>query len=437
VALQLDWVEAPDGVMALAVSFGSRVAWLSARPTDDYEPEALAGQLRQQLREVLELVVAELLLAMHERPAVGSLQGEPPAGSSPGLERPSSAGRRYVYPEIIGESPAMQELYRLLDRVIESDSTVLVQGENGTGKELIARAIHLNASRGSGPFIVHNAAAFNDNLLDSELFGHRRGSFTGAVGDKAGLFEMAHGGTFFLDEVGDMSPVMQVKLLRVLQEGTFVPVGDTQVRKVDVRLVAATNCDLRARIASGDFREDLFYRINVLSVTVPPLRERRGDIPLLIEHFVTRYGRRTRVPAPPTTAGARHEEGASRRAGTPRPTFTRECVELLVRYPWPGNVRELEHELERMIVLAGPQRPIDESFLSPHIRESATRGGEELVSQGVSEEEGSLPDALETLERRMIGEALRRFHGNKSRAADALRISRRNLIRKAQKYHLG
>jgi transcriptional regulator with PAS, ATPase and Fis domain len=301
----------------------------------------------------------------------------------------------------------MQELYDLLDRIAPSDSTVLIGGENGTGKELVARAIHLASPRRDRRFIVTNCSAFNDNLLDSELFGHRRGSFTGAVADKPGLFEVADTGTFFLDEIGDMSPALQVKVLRVLQEGTFTRVGDTETRKVDVRIIAATNRDLSAMVAAGQFREDLFYRVNVLHVALPALRERRDDIPFLIDHFLSRHRRARQKRLAPA------------------------CASLMLAYPWPGNVRELENEVERLVVLAGDAPIISADLLSPRIRQWTP------VEEPAREPEtGSLPAAVEALERRMIGAAMRRHNGNKTRAAEDLKVSRRNLIRLVQKYEL-
>jgi transcriptional regulator with PAS, ATPase and Fis domain len=301
----------------------------------------------------------------------------------------------------------MQGLYDLLERIAPSDSTVLIQGENGTGKELVARAIHQVSPRRDRKFIVTNCSAFNDNLLDSELFGHRRGSFTGAVVDKPGLFEVADTGTFFLDEIGDMSPALQVKVLRVLQEGTFTRVGDTETRKVDVRIIAATNRDLTGMVAAGQFREDLFYRIHVLQVALPPLRERREDIPLLIDHFLARH-RRSRLK--------RLAPG---------------CAQLMHAYPWPGNVRELENEVERLVVLAGDAPIISAELLSPRIRQWSP--ADEPAREA---DTGSLPAAVEALERRMIGAAMRRHNGNKTRAAEDLKVSRRNLIRLVQKYQL-
>jgi transcriptional regulator with GAF, ATPase, and Fis domain len=232
---------------------------------------------------------------------------------------------RSSYQAIIGASPAMQDLYSLLDRIARSESTILIQGENGTGKELVARAIHTSSPRTDRAFVVTNCSAFNDNLLDSELFGHKRGAFTGASSDKPGLFEVADNGTFFLDEIGDMSAALQVKVLRVLQEGTFNRVGDTETRKVDVRIVAATNRDLKGMVERGQFREDLYYRINVINLVLPALRQRREDLAILVDHFLHKHRR----------AGG----------GTPK-RLSVACLARLEQYTWPGNVRELENEIE-------------------------------------------------------------------------------------------
>ncbi len=327
------------------------------------------------------------------------------------------AGTRTRYAGILGSSPSMQELYSLIERVAPSDSTVLIQGENGTGKELVARAIHQGSERRGHRFVVTNCSAFNDNLLDSELFGHKRGSFTGAVADKVGLFETADLGTFFLDEIGDMSPTLQVKVLRVLQEGTFNRVGDTETQKVDVRIIAATNRDLQGMVTAGQFREDLYYRINVINVGLPPLRERRGDVPLLVDAFLERQG---------------HAKPGLARAGTlARKRLAPACMQRLLEYPWPGNVRELENEIERLVVLAGDHTTIDEALLSPRIRQFTPEAGAVALA-----DIDSLPAAVEALERKMIGAAMRRHHGNKTRAAEELKVSRRNLIRLVQKYQL-
>ncbi|CAN5393442.1 hypothetical protein BH11MYX1_BH11MYX1_05570 [soil metagenome] len=320
------------------------------------------------------------------------------------------AQKRVRYAGILGASPNMQELYSLIERVAPTDSTVLIQGENGTGKELVARAIHTRSLRSGHRFVVTNCSAFNDNLLDSELFGHKRGAFTGAVVDKAGLFETADLGTFFLDEIGDMSPTLQVKVLRVLQEGTFNRVGDPETRKVDVRIIAATNRDLTAMVSDGQFREDLFYRINVINVALPALRERRGDVALLVEAFLTRQSNQAKARAKRLSAG---------------------CMQRMLEYPWPGNVRELENEIERLVVLSGDAPWIAESLLSPRIRTYAP-DPESIADADVD----SLPAAVEALERKMISAAMRRHNGNKTRAAEELKVSRRNLIRLVQKYEL-
>lgn len=319
-------------------------------------------------------------------------------------------GIRYKYDSMIGKSKPMQDVYTLLDKIKNSESTVLIQGENGTGKELIAKAIHYNSPRKDKVFVTQNCSAFNDNLLDSELFGHVKGSFTGAVKDKKGLFEIADKGTFFLDEIGDTSPSMQVKLLRVIQEGTFIPVGATEPRKVDVRILAATNRDLKDMVEKGTFREDLYYRINVINITVPPLRERKEDIPLLAEHFLKRCA---------------DEKGIKPRV------LTKRGLEKIFDYPWPGNIRELENEMERVTVLAGTESKITADMLSARIREF----GERSKVQGVRIQ-GKLRDALEELEREMIREGLKRTGWNKSRLAKELGISRAGLINKVEKYNL-
>jgi transcriptional regulator with PAS, ATPase and Fis domain len=343
----------------------------------------------------------DVAAALRDRDGVAGVPGSSATADG------SGALRRTGYAGIIGAAPAMLELYALLDKVAPSDSTVLIQGENGTGKELVARAIHDRSMRREHRFVVTNCSAFNDNLLDSELFGHKRGAFTGAVADKAGLFEMADVGTFFLDEIGDMSPTLQVKVLRVLQEGTFNRVGDTETRKVDVRIIAATNRDLRAMVAAGQFREDLFYRVNVINLMLPSLRDRREDVPVLIDYFLARH----------------------RRNGRPK-KLSAECQAQMLSYPWPGNVRELENEIERLVVLAGDSPAIEMALLSPRIRQYAP------AEEDVPIDTGSLPAAVEALERKMIGAAIRRHHGNKTRAAEELKVSRRNLIRLVQKYQL-
>jgi transcriptional regulator with PAS, ATPase and Fis domain len=261
-------------------------------------------------------------------------------------------------------------------------------------------------------FLAVNCSAFNDNLLDSELFGHVKGSFTGAVKDKMGLFETANGGTLFLDEIGDTSLSMQVKLLRVLQEGTYLPVGASAPKRVDVRIVAATNKNLKEMMAKGEFREDLYYRINVINVNLPALRERHEDVPLLMDFFLKK----------------RCDE-----SGKALKSFAKKCLEKMLDYPWPGNVRELENEVERLVVLSGDEKTIGPENLSPRILEWGASA--EPMFKGVNTE-GTLREALEQLEIMMIREGLKRCNFNKSKLAKELDVSRASLIMKVEKYGL-
>jgi transcriptional regulator with PAS, ATPase and Fis domain len=327
-------------------------------------------------------------------------------------------GGRYRFADIVGKSAPMQRLFALLEKVVESDITVLVTGENGTGKELIARALHFNGLRKDRPFVATNCSAFNDNLLESELFGHVKGAFTGAARDKTGLFATADGGTLFMDEVGDMSAAMQVKLLRVLQEGTFVPVGGNRPESVDVRIIAATNKDLREMVARRQFREDLFYRLHVLNIEVPPLRERVDDLPLLTEHFLQRLSRRT---------------------GKVQKRLHPQLLASFYEARWPGNVRELENEIERLWVLSG-----DAEVIPPELREGrsgsaanglgaagAARELAALVQRGLGSD---LASAVAELERELIRAGLQQTRGNKTRLAERLGVSRTTLIKKIKEY---
>jgi two-component system response regulator HupR/HoxA len=294
----------------------------------------------------------------------------------------------HPFNEIVGEAPAVREVVKLLGKVVKSEATVLVHGESGTGKELIARAIHYHGPRAKKTFVVQNCSAFNDNLLESALFGHVRGAFTGAVKDQKGLFEVADGGTFFLDEIGDMSAALQVKLLRVLQEGTFMPVGGTKPVRVDVRIIAASHKDLQTMVAHKQFREDLFYRVNVLKITVPPLRDRVSDIPRLAAHFVAKHWKH---PNPP-----RLSQGALAR---------------LVAYPWPGNIRELENEMERMLVLAGDAQELTGNMVSARVA-----GGSSSLGR-------PLRDVIVTAEADAIVASLGRHQGDREAAAAELGVS--------------
>jgi len=297
---------------------------------------------------------------------------------------------RFRYDEIAGRSEPMRAMLRLVDRVTASDVPVLLVGESGTGKELVARAIHANGARARKPFVGENCASVPETLLESTLFGHVRGAFTGASGTRAGLFDVADGGTLFLDEIGEMSLGMQTKLLRVLQNGEIRPVGGERERKVDVRIIGATHRDLEAMVAAGTFREDLFYRLNVVTLRVPPLRERAADIPLLVSHLLEKH------------------------AGGKRLKVTRAALDRLVAYPWPGNVRQLENELRRAIVLADDRIDVGE------LSEDVARGG-----PGTAREAGlGLKARVDALEAQLVKEALVRTKGNQTRAAEVLGISR-------------
>jgi transcriptional regulator with PAS, ATPase and Fis domain len=359
---------------------------------------AVEDQDREHFVELVELVSQEIV----------TLHLEITSRENRIRELNKELGSRYKYDNMIGKSKPMQNLYNMLDKIKLAESTCLIQGENGTGKELIARAIHYNSPRKDKAFIIQNCSAFNDNLLESELFGHVKGSFTGAVKDKKGLFEMADKGTFFLDEIGDTSPTMQVKLLRVLQEGTFTPVGSVEPKRVNVRVIAATNKNLKEMVEQGLFREDLYYRLNVINIYVPPLRERKEDIPLLTDFFLNR---------------------TSEQHG--KKILTKRALEKLYDYAWPGNVRELQNEIERVVVLAGTESKITAEMLSPKILELSDKS----KVQG-ARLHGKLKDALEDLERDLIREGLRRTGWNKSKLAKELGISRAGLIMKVEKYGL-
>ncbi len=328
----------------------------------------------------------------------------------------SEVANKYRYHQMIGKSQRMQEIYKLLEKIATTESTILIQGENGTGKELVAKAIHYNSPRKDKIFLAQNCSAFNDNLLDSELFGHVKGSFTGAIKDKKGLFETADGGTLFLDEIGDTTLSMQVKLLRILQEGTFLPVGATTPKKVNVRIIAATNKPLKEMIAKGEFREDLYYRINVINVTLPALRDRREDIPLLMEEYLERKCKEKNIELK---------------------TYSKKTLEKMMDYTWPGNIRELTNEVERLVVLAGDEKLITPDMISPKIIDKVGGINATSVSSipGVNIN-GKMKEALEELEALMIKEGLKRCNFNKSRLSKELDISRASLIMKVDKYGL-
>ncbi|MCU0726417.1 MAG: sigma 54-interacting transcriptional regulator [Planctomycetes bacterium] len=315
---------------------------------------------------------------------------------------------RYDYRQIVGRSPEIRRILGVLDKVTDLNVPVLIEGESGTGKELAARALHFNGPRREGPFVSENVSAIPETLIEKVLFGHERGAFTGATESAPGLFELADGGTLFLDEVGDMSPDMQKKILRVLQEGEVRRVGAKEVRKVDVRIVSATNRDIEALLREGRFRDDLFFRLVVVRVRMPPLRARGEDIPLLVEHFLREMSAEMGVPVKPLESGA---------------------LDLLVRYPWPGNVRELGNEMRRALALSEDR--ITAETLSAKLR-AAPALPEVPRAAG-----RSLHDLVEDLERAVITAEMERRGGNRTRVAEALGLSRLGLRNKLTRYGLG
>jgi DNA-binding NtrC family response regulator len=305
-------------------------------------------------------------------------------------------GRRYSFENIIGRSPAMQEIFATIERVAPTRATVLIAGESGTGKDLIARAIHYHSPRRDRPFVKINCTTIPENLMESELFGYEKGAFTGATTSKPGRFELADTGTVFLDEIGDVPPNIQVKLLRVLQEHEFERLGSNKTRQIDVRVIAATNADLRAALEHGEFREDLYYRLNVVPINVPPLRERKEDIPALAEHFVRKY---------------------AAELGSPVKAISEEALAVLRAHHWPGNVRELENVIERSLVLCSGEI-LEASDIKLDAARNARGGDEPLLPPGMT---------LEEHERELIRKALEKAKGNKSQAARLLGLSRNAL----------
>ena len=323
----------------------------------------------------------------------------------------SQLEERYQFEGILGRSRPMRALFQLLETVARSTSTILVTGETGTGKEVVARAIHHNSPRRANRFVALNCSAIPETLLEAELFGHVRGAFTGAVGTRQGRFEQAHKGTLFLDEVGMMSAALQMKVLRALQEREFERVGDNQTIKVDVRVIAATNSDLSRMVAEGTFREDLYYRINVIPIELPPLRERRDDIPILVTHFLDKF-------AP---GGAIHVSQSAMRA--------------LMAYHWPGNVRQLENAVERAVALGAGRQEVDSADLPPELQGSPQAAPAPFVE--FPEEGLDLPEYLASVERDLIHRALDRTGGNRNKAADLLRVKRTTLVEKLRRIGAG
>lgn len=346
--------------------------------------------------EFLTLVLAPVLFLLRKT-------GGPEREADPGppvLDGPAAAA-------FLGETPAIRRVRAMIERVRETDAPVFIAGESGTGKDLAARILHEAGRRPKGPFVAVNCAAIPEALLESELFGHARGSFTGACRDKTGLVEEASGGTFFLDEIGDLPLALQSKLLRVLEERTVRRVGETRPRPVDVRFVSATNKDLEAEVARGRFRQDLFYRLKIITIDLPPLRERPDDAHLLLNHFLDEF---------------------ARTMGRPRPFVSPVALEMLLRYPWPGNVRELQNEVQRALVMAGGGPLVLEEHLSPKINPA----GEVHVSAT-----RRLAEAKADFERRFLREALVRCRYQRTRTAAEVGLTRQGLFKLLKKHGLG
>lgn len=313
---------------------------------------------------------------------------------------------------IIGRSDKMQAVFDLVEKVADSDSTILITGETGTGKGLVAKAIHQNSNRKNKPFISINCGAIPENLLESELFGHVRGAFTGATVSKSGKFELAHGGTIFLDEIGDMSPDLQVKVLKVLEEGEFEQVGGAKTIKVDVRVIAATHRDLPEEVKNGNFREDLFYRLYVIPIGLPALRDRRSDIPYLTSYFIQMYNYRNNKKL----------DG-----------FSQEVLEIMVHYPWPGNVRELRNVVERLVVLIGSGK-ISVNDLPKELK--AANGYQATQSLEVTDDGICLNSAVTEFEKDLILQSLEKTKWVKNKAAKLLQLNRTTLVEKIKRHRI-
>ena len=387
---------APDSVIILMTGFGSIELAIQALRAGAYD----------YLSKPFE--VEELILTFKKIEEREKLKAEV-------SELRSEITQQYSFANFVSQSEQMKRIFDTVKRLANFNTTILVTGESGTGKELLARAIHHNSPRRGKPFVAINCGAIPANLVESELFGHRKGSFTDAIRDKKGLFEEAHGGTIFLDEVGELPLHLQVKLLRVLQDQQIRRVGDEQTINVDVRVVAATLRDLEADVRDGRFRDDLFYRLNVVSIKIPALRERPEDIPILVEHFL---------------------EKLRRKLGLRIRDVEAEAMRLLMRYNWRGNVRELENCIERAMVLADGEK-IDYGALPEHVRKGADGTTASVAANPGDPENLSIKERTKHLEIDLIRKALAKTNGNRTRAAKILEISHRALLYKLKEYGLG
>ena len=376
-----EWVKVPVIMVTARGSIEDKVVGLNAG-ADDYVTKPIdEAELQARIRAMLRIAT---------------------------LEQENSSLRQEIaaqpkYANVIGKSKAMESVFLLLGKVVDSQTTVLLSGETGTGKELVARTIHTEGQRHDRPFIAVNCGAMAEQLLESELFGHKKGAFTGAVNDRPGLFEAADGGTLFLDEIGETSPALQVRLLRAIQEGEIRRVGEEQDRKVDVRVIAATHRDLQSDVAAGKFREDLYYRLNVFPIDLPPLRQRREDIADLAVLKLNQL---------------KKDDGGLE-------GFTARAMDALSTYEWPGNIRELQNEVERAALLCDENR-IDVQHLSERIS----------GQMGQIERQGKLKDVVAQVERQMIAEALKRHNSNRTHTATDLGVSRWGLVQKIKIYEI-
>jgi len=374
-----------------------------------YTLNKLEGEFTARETKLLEILSGTIAISIENARLYGELKDHASSLERENLRLKSQVQDRFNLQGIIGSSPAMRRVFALMDKVIDTTTSVLIQGETGTGKELVARAIHYNGCLKGKPFVAENCGGLSENLLESELFGHVKGAFTGAITDRKGLFELAHGGTIFLDEIGEMPVAMQVKLLRVLQEGQVRRVGGSRYINVDVRLIASTNRSLEDEVKKGTFREDLFYRVNVFPITLPPLRERKEDIPLLAAHFLKKLAKKQKRPSVRLTPRA---------------------LNLLLQYNWPGNVRELQNEIERALTLAGKDQEIRKEFLSEKINASLS------PKISIPATDCTIKEVTQRIEQQMIVEALEKTGGNRSKAARILGLTRQGLLNKIARYHI-
>ncbi len=375
-----------------------------------YAINKLTGRFTTKELRLLEMLSGSIAVSIENAILYGELQQQANQLNRENLNLRKTLGDRFQRQGVIGSSDAMRAVFDAVDKVLDSTTTVLLQGETGTGKELIARVVHFNGPLRNKPFVAENCGALNEALLESELFGHVKGAFTGAISDCKGLFELADGGTVFLDEIAETSPAMQVKLLRVIQEGQIHRVGDRRTVHVNVRLIFSTHRNLEELVRQGRFREDLYYRIHVYPIQMPPLRDRREDVPLLADHFLRQFAKK-------------HGRAAER--------INPEAMGLLMQYGWPGNVRQLENEIERAVTVAGQRKVLKPEHFSEKINPR------QLPTTCRAGDGATLAEALARIERHMITDALAATGGNRSAAARRIGLTRQGLLLKMKRHGIG